>query len=140
MVMKAGDLVSLSFGQLLVSHGVPLCFFGEKKRTRTGSWPLLSYAPWVLQLLSEFATRNFSTVLKSHVDQMKNTEMYQALSGFFSVSFNGDCSPITFDFTVYSESFNISIDPFCNLTIWPYIRAVVLCVFGFFAFRVCFDN
>ena len=55
MVMKAGDLVSLSFGQLLVSHGVPLCFFGEKKRTRTGSWPLLSYAPWVLQLLSEFA-------------------------------------------------------------------------------------
>ncbi|MDV0546495.1 hypothetical protein, partial [Klebsiella quasipneumoniae] len=25
------------------------------KRTRTGSWPLLSYAPWVLQLLSEFA-------------------------------------------------------------------------------------
>ncbi|WP_270808406.1 hypothetical protein, partial [Aeromonas sp. QDB25] len=36
-------------------HGVPLCFFGEKKRTRTGSWPLLSYAPWVLQLLSEFA-------------------------------------------------------------------------------------
>ncbi len=55
MVMKAGDLVSLSFGQLMVSHGVPLCFFGEKKRTRTGSWPLLSYAPWVLQLLSEFA-------------------------------------------------------------------------------------
>ncbi|MDQ5392096.1 hypothetical protein RCE57_27440, partial [Klebsiella pneumoniae] len=42
-------------GQLMVSHGVPLCFFGEKKRTRTGSWPLLSYAPWVLQLLSEFA-------------------------------------------------------------------------------------
>ena len=42
MVMKASDLVSLSFGQLLVSHGVPLCFFGEKKRTRTGSWPLLS--------------------------------------------------------------------------------------------------
>ncbi|WP_232481281.1 fimbrial protein [Citrobacter freundii] len=56
MVMKAGDLVSLSFGQLMVSHGVPLCFFGEKKRTRTGSWPLLSYAPWVLQLLSEFAS------------------------------------------------------------------------------------
>ncbi|MBT0647106.1 hypothetical protein KJJ93_29375, partial [Escherichia coli] len=55
MVMKAGDLVSLSFGQLMVSHGVPLCFFGEKKRTRTGSWPLLSYAPWVVQLLSEFA-------------------------------------------------------------------------------------
>ncbi|MFQ2336311.1 hypothetical protein, partial [Aeromonas dhakensis] len=55
MVMKASDLVSLSFGQLLVSHGVPLCFFGEKKRTRPGSWPLLSYAPWVLQLLSEFA-------------------------------------------------------------------------------------
>ncbi|MDV1279295.1 hypothetical protein RZQ61_23315, partial [Enterobacter roggenkampii] len=27
------------------------------KRTRTGSWPLLSYAPWVLQLLSEFAAR-----------------------------------------------------------------------------------
>ncbi|HGF7227514.1 TPA: hypothetical protein AB5B86_002916 [Vibrio cholerae] len=86
------------------------------------------------------ATRNFSTVLKSHVDQMKNTDMYQSLSGFFSVSFNGDCSPITFDFTVYSESFNISIDPFCNLTIWPYIRAVVMCVFGFFAFRVGFDN
>ena len=55
MVMKASDLVSLSFGQLLVSHRVPLCFFGKKKRTRTGSWPLLSYAPWVLQLLSEFA-------------------------------------------------------------------------------------
>ncbi|WP_141195437.1 hypothetical protein, partial [Citrobacter braakii] len=34
-------------------------FFGEKKRTRTGSWPLLSYAPWVLQLLSEFASRLF---------------------------------------------------------------------------------
>ena len=63
MVMKAGDLVSLSFGQLLVSHGVPLCFFGEKKRTRTGSWPLLSYAPWVLQLLSEFAPLSPSTLL-----------------------------------------------------------------------------
>ena len=86
------------------------------------------------------ATRNFSTVLQHHVEQMKNTEMYHALSGFFSVSFNGDCSPITFDFTVYSHSFNISIDPFCNLSIWPYIRAVVMCVFGFFAFRVGFDN
>lgn len=29
------------------------------------------------------STRNFSTVLKSHVDQMKNTDMYQTLSGFF---------------------------------------------------------
>ncbi|WP_270809687.1 hypothetical protein [Aeromonas sp. QDB18] len=37
MVTQACDLVSLPFGQLLVSHGVPLCFFGEKKRTRTGS-------------------------------------------------------------------------------------------------------
>ena len=64
----------------------------------------------------------------------------QALSGFFSVSFNGDCSPINFNFTVYSQAFDIAIDPFCNLTIWPYIRAVVMCVFGFFAFRVGFDN
>ena len=64
MVMKAGDLVSLSFGQLLVSHGVPLCFFGEKKRTRTGSWPLLSYAPWVLQLLSEFALGYFEGLMQ----------------------------------------------------------------------------
>lgn len=84
--------------------------------------------------------RTYSSVLSEHVAQMKGTQMFQALSGFFSVSFNGDCSPINFNFTVYSQAFDISIDPFCNLTIWPYIRAVVMCVFGFFAFRVGFDN
>ncbi len=84
--------------------------------------------------------RTYSSVLSEHVTQMKATQMFQAMSGFFSVSFNGDCSPINFNFTVYSQAFDISIDPFCNLTIWPYIRAVVMCVFGFFAFRVGFDN
>jgi hypothetical protein len=84
--------------------------------------------------------RTYKSVLEDHVTQMKQTEMFQALSGFFSVSFNGDCTPINFSFTVYSQAFDISIDPFCNLTIWPYIRAVVMCVFGFFAFRVGFDN
>lgn len=84
--------------------------------------------------------RTYSSVLSEHVAQMKGTQMFQALSGFFSVSFNGDCSPINFNFTVYSQAFDIAIDPFCNLTIWPYIRAVVMCVFGFFAFRVGFDN
>jgi hypothetical protein len=84
--------------------------------------------------------RTYSSVLSEHVAQMKGTQMFQAMSGFFSVSFNGDCSPINFNFTLYSQAFDIAIDPFCNLTIWPYIRAVVMCVFGFFAFRVGFDN
>jgi hypothetical protein len=84
--------------------------------------------------------RTYSSVLSEHVAQMKGTQMFQALSGFFSVSFNGDCSPINFNFTVFSQAFDIAIDPFCNLTIWPYIRGVVMCVFGFFAFRVGFDN
>ncbi|WP_223226559.1 hypothetical protein, partial [Klebsiella michiganensis] len=44
------------------------CFFGEKKRTRTGSWPLLSYAPWVLQLLSEFAPR---LIIKYYISAYK---------------------------------------------------------------------
>nr|WP_198314299.1 hypothetical protein [Citrobacter freundii] len=78
MVMKAGDLVSLSFGQLMVSHGVPLCFFGEKKRTRTGSWPLLSYAPWVLQLLSEFADIQFVCVFVIYLSCVYRTCRQQA--------------------------------------------------------------
>lgn len=86
------------------------------------------------------AVRNFKTVLEEHVAGMKQAPLYSAMEGFFSVSFNGDCSPITFAFTVYEHAFDVSIDPFCSLSIWPYIRAVVMCVFGFFAFRVAFDN
>jgi hypothetical protein len=44
MVMEAGNLVSKLLGQLLLSHGVSLCFFGENKLTRTSGW-LLPMSP-----------------------------------------------------------------------------------------------
>ncbi|MDF3648298.1 hypothetical protein P3S36_09695, partial [Enterobacter hormaechei] len=43
-------------------------------RTRTGSWPLLSYAPWVLQLLSEFAPTLLNKSNKT-ISAQKNSAM-----------------------------------------------------------------
>ena len=88
----------------------------------------------------DWDTHNFTSVMNDFVGKMKQTEVFASVGKYFSVSFSGACSPIQFNFSLFDRSFNLTADPFCGFEYWEYIKAVVMMVFGFFAFRVAIDN
>jgi hypothetical protein len=86
---------------------------------------------------NDWNQRNFGTVLKGKVDELGNLPIIKSATAFFDVSFAGSCP-------VYNVSvwvFEIQIDQFCTAemqAIFPYIKAVVLLIAAFLAFRVAF--
>lgn len=86
---------------------------------------------------NDWNQRNFGTVLKGKVDELGNLPIIKSATAFFDVSFAGSCP-------VYNVSvwvFEIQIDQFCSAemqAIFPYIKAVVLLIAAFLAFRVAF--
>ncbi|CAM5223297.1 hypothetical protein [Alishewanella longhuensis] len=98
--------------------------------------------------LSEFANpndweeRNFGTVIMATVDQLKETPIFSAINSFFEVSFSAECPIWSTNFTVFNQSFDFTVDQHCSSTmsqIWPWIRAIILLVFSFLAFRVAYE-
>lgn len=87
---------------------------------------------------NDWTKKNFTTVLVDAVEKFKSNELVASVNNFFDVSFAGQC-PV---WTVSVWVFDITIDQFCSPVfngVLPYIRAVVLLMFGFISFRVAYE-
>ena len=95
--------------------------------------------------LSEFTNandweqKNFGTVMLAASQQLQETPIFTSVSGFFDVSLSGSCPIWSTSFTVFEQSFNFTVDQQCSevmTQIWPIIRAIIILIFSFLAFRV----
>lgn len=93
---------------------------------------------------NNWSEKNFRTVATAFKERMLQTPVMQAIHGFFDVALSSTCP--TWQTTVempFGGSLDINIDQFCSdamAGIWPYIRAIIILVFTFLAFRVAFTN
>jgi hypothetical protein len=86
---------------------------------------------------NDWSTRNFGTVIKGAGDTIMQQPVFNSVGNFFTASFGGSCP----SWSVNVWGFAIVIDQLCSETfqqILPAVRAVILLVFSFFAFRVAF--
>lgn len=86
---------------------------------------------------NDWSTRNFGTVIKGAGDSIMQQPVFGSVGRFFTASFSGSCP----SWSVNVWGFSIVIDQLCSETfqqILPAIRAVILLIFSFFAFRVAF--
>lgn len=86
---------------------------------------------------NDYDAKNYGTVLTSAVDEMKQSPIFESVSTFFAVSLSGSCP--TYSTSVPFINVNLVIDQFCGpamTSIWPIVRAIMLLVFSFLAFRV----
>ena len=85
---------------------------------------------------------NFGTVMEKHIDEMQKLPLFSAIDGFFDTSFGGTCPVWETNVSVMQASFNVRIDQFCSSavqSILPYIRAILMLVAGFFAWRIAIE-
>ncbi|MDR6982892.1 hypothetical protein J2X32_001510 [Rheinheimera pacifica] len=93
---------------------------------------------------NDWGEKNFRTVGTAFKDRLMEAPVMQAVNGFFDVALSGSCP--TWQTTVsmpFGGSFAINIDQLCSETmnnIWPAIRAIIVLIFTFLAFRVAFTN
>ena len=88
--------------------------------------------------------KNFQTVATAFKERMQQAPVINAVQQFFEVSFSGSCP--TWSTSVgmpFGGQFDINIDQLCGdamTRIWPAIRAIIILIFSFLAFRVAFTN
>lgn len=85
---------------------------------------------------------NFGTVMEEHIDAMQKLPLFSAIDGFFDTTFSGSCPVWETSVNVMDANFNIKLDQFCSSTVQsllPYIRAVLMLVAGFFAWRIAIE-
>lgn len=118
----------------------------EKGTTYDGDKPVIDYTtkPDTYTEIQNFDwdENNFGTVMESHIDQMKNLPLFSAIDGFFDTSFGGSCPVWETNVSVMQATFNIKIDQFCSSSvqsILPLIRAILMLVAGFFAWRIAIE-
>ena len=93
---------------------------------------------------NDWGEKNFRTVALAFKDRLLEAPVMQAVQGFFDVALSGSCP--TWQTTVnmpFGGVLNINIDQLCSETmnnIWPAIRAIIVLIFSFLAFRVAFTN
>lgn len=93
---------------------------------------------------NDWGEKNFRTVALAFKDRLLEAPVMQAVQGFFDVALSGSCP--TWQTTVnmpFGGALNINIDQLCSETmnnIWPAIRAIIVLIFSFLAFRVAFTN
>lgn len=81
--------------------------------------------------------RTFAQVLADRKTQWEATSVGSSMAGFFTVSESGTCPTWSLDLAYFDHSY--TIDQFCTTwaaTMFLVIKAAVLCIFGFYAFRV----
>jgi len=103
----------------------------------TGESPLPEQAEIDLGEKNDWSNRNFGTVMKAASDGILQQPVFSAVGRFFTASFSGACP----SWSVSVWGFTIVIDQLCSETfqqVLPAIRAVILLIFAFFAFRVAF--
>ncbi|WP_167542011.1 hypothetical protein [Pseudoalteromonas shioyasakiensis] len=102
--------------------------------TKPDTWTEIAEFDWENQ--------NFGTVLEEHTDQMKALPIFTAIDNFFVTSFGGACPTWSTTVDVMGATFRIDIDQFCSpavQNILPAIRAILLLVAGFFAWRIAIE-
>lgn len=90
----------------------------------------------------DWETTNFGTVLEEHNEAMRTLPLFSAIDDFFVTSFGGSCPVWQETVTVLDASFTVTIDQFCSSavqSILPYIRAILMLVAGFFAWRIAIE-
>lgn len=108
-----------------------------KKLTGDESNPQPNYEETELGEKNDWQVRNFGTVMKAAADKILEKPMFQAIDGYFDVSFGGTCP--TWNVSVWV--FEVEINQFCDQSfqaILPLIRNVVILIFSILAFRVAF--
>lgn len=86
---------------------------------------------------NDFETRNFGTVIDAAAKALLGKPIFMSIKSYFNASFGGSCPTWSVDVDVYT----ITIDQLCSETmnqVWPGIRAIIILVFSFLAFRVAF--
>tara|TARA_Y100001937_G_scaffold127130_1_gene198378 strand:- start:2532 stop:4328 length:1797 start_codon:yes stop_codon:yes gene_type:complete len=87
---------------------------------------------------NDWENRNFGTVLQAATERMQQAPVFTAVESFFDVSITGSCPAWQTSVSLFGTSLDINIDQFCSpemADIWPIIRAVLLLVFSYYAFR-----
>ena len=73
---------------------------------------------------------------------MRSVPIFSAIQDFFTTSFGGSCPVWQETVTVLDASFTVTIDQFCSAavqSILPMIRAILMLVAGFFAWRIAIE-
>lgn len=93
---------------------------------------------------NDWGTRNFGTVLEANANRFKALPIFSAPSSFFTANFGGStCPTYSGSFSLFGANTTFQFDAFCSsavLNMMPYIRAVVMMVFGFLAWRIAVGN
>lgn len=117
-----------------------------KLGTYDGDAPKIDYTtrPEKFNEISNFdwENNNFGTVLEEHNDAMRNLPLFAAIDDFFVTSFGGTCPVWTETISVLGASIPITIDQFCSSAVQstlPAVRAILLLVAGFFAWRIAIE-
>ena len=118
----------------------------KKISTYDGDKPIIDYEtkPDAWTEIEEFdwEQTNFGTVLEEHMDELRGLPLFSAIDDFFVTSFGGSCPTWQETVTVLDASFNIRIDQFCSSavqSILPAIKAIIMLVAGFFAWRIAIE-
>lgn len=93
---------------------------------------------------NDWSQRNFATVLTANAERFRALPIFALPTTFFTVNLGGSsCPTYTGSFTVMGSTNNVTFDAFCSSTvmdIMPFIRAVVMMVFGWLAWRIAIGN
>lgn len=93
---------------------------------------------------NDWGQRNFGTVLTANADRFKALPVFSLPSTFFNANIaGGSCPTYSGSFTLFGTSFDFSFDAFCSqavMNVMPYIRAVVMMLFGWLAWRIAIGN
>ncbi|WP_323912432.1 hypothetical protein [Aeromonas veronii] len=93
---------------------------------------------------NDWGTRNFGTVLEANANRFKALPIFSAPSSFFTANIGGStCPTYSGSFLLFGATTAFQLEAFCSpavLNMMPYIRAVVMMVFGFFAWRIAVGN
>lgn len=93
---------------------------------------------------NDWGEKNFRTVAVAFKDRIMQTPIMQTVQNFFNVALSGTCP--TWHTTVnmpFGGTFDININQLCSeamTNIWPSIRAIIVLIFTFVAFKVAFTN
>lgn len=93
---------------------------------------------------NDWSQRNFGTVLTANAERFRALPIFALPTTFFTVDLGGTaCPTYTGSFTLMGSTQNFTLDAFCSSTVMnvmPYIRAVVMMVFGWLAWRIAIGN
>lgn len=93
---------------------------------------------------NDWGTRNFGTVLTANATRFRALPIFALPTTFFTVNLGGNaCPTYSGSFTVMGSTNYVTFDAFCSSTVMnvmPFIRAVVMMVFGWLAWRIAIGN